>query len=447
MNGSLDGWPRASVDAAAAIVGNVGNVGAEHRWSDASTVEREVMRRRNRRWASSGLMGLTGPVDRPLLVDTLFFDRWRELCNQAMIALANNDATSAEIRIRPRSLLTARARRNGLERRGPVSANGHCHLLATADGHVALNLARRSDVELLPALLEQDVELSAADAGDANKIQQVLTPLMATAAGVVIVDRGRLLGLPICRVPDAGGLNTQSGGGPAAPFGLWRPTTPRAQPIARAPRIVDLAPLWAGPLAAQLLANSGSAVTRVESVRRPDGLRRGDPVHWHELNDGKELHLLDLPDSAAIADLQALITNADIVISGARPRVFAQWGVDVPALVANGLVWVAITGHGAHGSAAERVAFGDDAAVAGGLVAWSSGQPNFIGDAVGDPVAGVTAALAASTVWQRGGGALVDVAMANAVRWLIGDDPLTARMPEMDAHGQIFEDGPAYRFV
>lgn len=61
----------------------------------------------------------------------------------------------------------------------------------------------------------------------------------------------------------------------------------------------------------------------------------------------------------------------------------------------------------------QRVAFGDDAAVAGGLVAWAAdGTPVFCGDAIADPLSGLHAGLAALAAHAAGGGWLMDVAMA-----------------------------------
>ena len=66
-----------------------------------------------------------------------------------------------------------------------------------------------------------------------------------------------------------------------------------------------------------------------------------------------------------------------------------------PACAAAGsAVWVSITGYGRDGPAAQRVAFGDDAAVAGGLIGGDRTDPVFCADAVADPLAGL----------DRGGG-------------------------------------------
>jgi hypothetical protein len=67
------------------------------------------------------------------------------------------------------------------------------------------------------------------------------------------------------------------------------------------------------------------------------------------------------------------------------------------------------------------VAFGDDAAVAGGLVGWASradgaepvygAEPVFCADATADPLTGVCAALAVAQSLAEGGGHLIDLPM------------------------------------
>ena len=85
-----------------------------------------------------------------------------------------------------------------------------------------------------------------------------------------------------------------------------------------------------------------------------------------------------------------------MVIDASRPRALAQLGLDLDRLLATGpRVWVSITGHGCTGEDGNRIAFGDDAAVAGGLVVHDESGPSFCADAVADPIAGITAAAAA----------------------------------------------------
>jgi hypothetical protein len=69
-----------------------------------------------------------------------------------------------------------------------------------------------------------------------------------------------------------------------------------------------------------------------------------------------------------------------------------------------------ITGYGSDHP--DRVAFGDDAAVAGALVRHQDGRPVFCGDAIADPLSGLEATLAVLDALIRGGGVIVDVSMA-----------------------------------
>ena len=65
------------------------------------------------------------------------------------------------------------------------------------------------------------------------------------------------------------------------------------------------------------------------------------------------------------------------------------------------------------GPSADRVAFGDDAAAAGGLVVWDGEGPCFCGDAVADPLSGMAAAAAALAALEQGGRWVLDVSMAD----------------------------------
>ena len=84
--------------------------------------------------------------------------------------------------------------------------------------------------------------------------------------------------------------------------------------------------------------------------------------------------------------------------------------------MAAGTAWVSITGHGRWGSGSNRVAFGDDAAVSGGLVV-PGDPPMFVGDAIADPIAGLAAASVAADLLAEGRAALVDVSLASVSAW------------------------------
>src|SRR5690606_23490404 len=89
------------------------------------------------------------------------------------------------------------------------------------------------------------------------------------------------------------------------------------------------------------------------------------------------------------------------------------------------------------GAAGMRVAFGDDAAAAGGLAVLAgdaADRPRICADAVADPLAGLHAAAAALAVHERGGGALVDVSLAGvaAAAAAIGPDGAGGRAQPID---------------
>jgi crotonobetainyl-CoA:carnitine CoA-transferase CaiB-like acyl-CoA transferase len=106
-----------------------------------------------------------------------------------------------------------------------------------------------------------------------------------------------------------------------------------------------------------------------------------------------------------------------VVIEASRPRALAALGLG-PGTIPHrdGQVWLSITGYGR--GEADLVAFGDDAAVAGGLVGWTgagppwgAGEPVFCADAIADPLTGVCGALAVARSVAAGGGELIDLSM------------------------------------
>nr|WP_249420488.1 CoA transferase [Rhabdothermincola salaria] len=197
------------------------------------------------------------------------------------------------------------------------------------------------------------------------------------------------------------------------------PGADRSRGEATPARVVDLSSLWAGPLCGRLLAALGMEVVKVESTTRPDGARRGSPAFFDHLNGDKRHLALPLASTEGRRALADLLTAADVVIEGSRPRALEQMGIEPAAVVAGGpgRVWVSITAYGRTGPWRNRVGFGDDAAAAGGLVRRDAdGVPTFVGDAVADPLAGLVAAAAAASSWAAGGGAVVDVALREVAR-------------------------------
>lgn len=272
----------------------------------------------------------------------------------------------------------------GLDEPGRTSANRHCRLLEAADGWIALNLAREDDRAVIPALT-----------GTSGEPWPALEALARTLPAAEFRRRAVELQLPVAVLGEAAPLTLAAPGGRLVPR-----------------MVVDLSALWAGPLCAGLLARAGAEVVRVESLRRPDPTPQSSPRLDALLNGGKRRIVLDLASEEGRAALHALLRDADAVVTSARAPALARMGLE-PARLPH-LAWVAITAHGFTGEGAGRVGFGDDCAVAGGLVRWEAGKPRFLGDALADPLTGLDAATRV-LAGERG---LIDMAMARvAAAW------------------------------
>jgi crotonobetainyl-CoA:carnitine CoA-transferase CaiB-like acyl-CoA transferase len=334
-------------------------------------------------WAGSGLAYLTGSPD-----GTPDFSRAAVLAEARRVS--TDIAGLLGVEVDAAAMLAGRAAILGLTRRGRISAGGATRLLRTLDGWCAVALPRDDDVATLPALMEVD-----AVTGDP---WEVLSRWTATRSTDEVVDRARLLDIAVAALGEAAAepptvRRCGTSAGPRRPDGLL---------------VADLSSLWAGPLCGQLLARAGAVVVKVESPSRPDGTRRGEPAFFDWMNAGKLSYCLDF-DRESDA-LHRLLDAADIVIEGSRPAALRRRGLTAEDLAGRkGRIWLRIRGYREQ---PDRPAFGDDAAVAGGLVGGGADGPLFCGDAIADPLTGLEAARAVGETLRRGGGEVVEVSMA-----------------------------------
>ncbi|WP_319447526.1 MULTISPECIES: CoA transferase [unclassified Mycobacterium] len=336
-------------------------------------------------WGAGGLAYLTGqPSGAP------------DFSRAAVLGQARRVADSYRVhtgvRVDAAVLLAGRAGMLGLARNGRTSAGGASRLLRCRDGWCALTLSRPDDVAAVPAMVE--AEEPQADPWSA------VESWAAGRSAVEVVERARLLDLPAAVLGErrcAAVVEGQAGpaDAPRHPSGLL---------------VVDMSAMWAGPLCGQLLAQAGATVVKIESPKRPDGTRAGPQAFFDWMNAGKLSYAVDFDD---VERLSALLEVADVVIESSRPAALRRRGLGYDGVVPRpGRVWLRITGHGADGEQANWVGFGDDAAVAGGLVGTDGVGPVFCADAVADPLTGLQSALAVTDALARGGGVVVDVAMA-----------------------------------
>jgi hypothetical protein len=299
-------------------------------------------------------------------------------------------------------LLAGRAGLLGLSPHGRISAGGATRLMRSSDGWCALTLSRQDDVDAVPALLESEA------VGDDP--WPAVQGWVAGMASADVTARARLLGLPVAALGETR----------AAPP---RITTLGASAATRGPSgllVADLSSMWAGPLCGQLLVRAGATVVKIETRGRPDGTRAGPPAFFDWMNSGKLSYAVDFDEPSG---LRRLLEAADVVIESSRPAALAHRGLG-PTDIAprDGRVWLRITGHGADGEQAGWVAFGDDAAVSGGLVGGTDNEPVFSGDAIADPLTGLHAALSGVESLSRGGGELIELSMAAVAATYAADD-------------------------
>lgn len=346
-------------------------------------------------WQRSGVADLTGRPDGPPLLP-----RGRAATVARAAGLAFELITG--VRLDGAALLAERASIMGLARRGRTSCGGGTRLLRCADGWFALNLSR--DADLVPALVE-------CAASEGAGIERDPWPAVERWAGQLtsrqVLARATWLGMAVGMLAEIA----------APPLRPWLVATGRPAgrgPRAR-PRVVNLGALWAGPLAARLLGQTGAEVVHVESASRRDP--RASRDFYEYLRAGSAVTVLDFADPMS---LRRLLAGADVVIESSRPRALEQLRCSAQHVRASGgpHVWLRIRGH----ADPARIAFGDDAAVAGGLVADDADGPVFAGDAIADPLTGLLGALAAAVALRQPAPSTIDLYLSSVAAYCAAPD-------------------------
>jgi len=194
-------------------------------------------------WAASGAMSLTGRAGGPpeLAPAPVATTARGVIAALAGVAEASRvlDAEALCALDAP-ALLGERAAVAGQSRRGSTSVGGSCHLLRCANGWIAVNLARPEDVTLLPAWL--------GDGPVENDTRAFVARRVRHREAEDIVERARLLGLPVAPVASPGPA------GAASWLRVAVRDAKRADSAGAPPLVIDLSALWAGPLCTHLLA-------------------------------------------------------------------------------------------------------------------------------------------------------------------------------------------------
>lgn len=149
-------------------------------------------------------------------------------------------------------------------------------------------------------------------------------------------------------------------------------------------RVLDLASLLAGPVAATLLGDFGAEVVKVEEPGRGDFIRgfTGErSLQWLQEGRNKRSVAVDLRSEAGRALVHQLVPHFDVVVVNNRPPTLEKWGLDPETLqhLNPRAVLLYVSGYGLEGPYRDRGSFDRIASAFSGLT-YVSGEPD------GDPV-------------------------------------------------------------
>ncbi|MGW6597861.1 CaiB/BaiF CoA transferase family protein [Streptomyces sp. NPDC055036] len=218
-----------------------------------------------------------------------------------------------------------------------------------------------------------------------------------------------------------------------------QPGPDRPAPPLAGLRVLDLATLFAGPLAATMLGDFGAEVIKVEHPRRPDPSRGHGPAKdgvglwWKLLGRNKRTITLDLSIPGGRDLLLGLAAGADVIIENFRPGTLEKWGLGWDELsTANPrLVLTRVTGFGQFGPYSHRPGFGTLAEAMSGFAAVTGepdGPPTLPPFGLADSIAALATAYAVMTALNgraaTGRGQVVDLAIIEPILTVLGPGPL-----------------------
>jgi crotonobetainyl-CoA:carnitine CoA-transferase CaiB-like acyl-CoA transferase len=204
-------------------------------------------------------------------------------------------------------------------------------------------------------------------------------------------------------------------------------------------RVLDLATLFAGPLAATMLGDFGAEVIKVEHPTKPDPSRGHGPskdgigLWWKLLGRNKRTITLDLSKPGGRDTLLRLAATADVIIENFRPGTLEKWDLGWAELSAANprLVLARVTAFGQFGPYAHRPGFGTLAEAMSGFAAITGepdAPPTLPPFGLADSVAGLATAYAVMTALaardRTGEGQVVDMAIIEPILTALGPQPL-----------------------
>lgn len=208
-------------------------------------------------------------------------------------------------------------------------------------------------------------------------------------------------------------------------------------------RVLDAATLFAGPMAATMLADFGAEVIKIEHPVKGDPSRLhgyskdGVPLWWTMLGRNKKTVALDLGKSEGSEVFKELIAKSDVLIENFRPGTLERWGISPDVLLAINpkLIVARVTGFGQFGPYSGRAGFGTLAESMSGFAAMTGevdGPPTLPPFGLADGIAALATsqailiALAAQKNPESesfGKGQVIDLAIIEPMLAILGPQP------------------------
>jgi crotonobetainyl-CoA:carnitine CoA-transferase CaiB-like acyl-CoA transferase len=208
-------------------------------------------------------------------------------------------------------------------------------------------------------------------------------------------------------------------------------------------RVLDAATLFAGPMAATMLADFGAEVIKIEHPVKGDPSRLhgyskdGVPLWWTMLGRNKKTVALDLGKSEGSEVFKELIAKSDVLIENFRPGTLERWGIGPDVLLAINpkLIVARVTGFGQFGPYSGRAGFGTLAESMSGFAAMTGevdGPPTLPPFGLADGIAALATsqailiALAAQKNPESesfGKGQVIDLAIIEPMLAILGPQP------------------------
>jgi Predicted acyl-CoA transferases/carnitine dehydratase len=192
-------------------------------------------------------------------------------------------------------------------------------------------------------------------------------------------------------------------------------------------RVIEMGAMVTAPLAAQILADLGAEVIKVEPLEG-EVMRSIPPVHngvsaaFAQWNRNKKSVTLNLKTPEGAEAARKLVKSADVLITNYRPKVLKGFQLDYEPVARSNpdLIYAALTGFGPTGPYSDQPAYDMVMQALTGFmpVQGGNGLPAAVKATVVDKITGYSAALSilAALLHRAGGGGgqRIDVSMMDA---------------------------------